>query len=274
MIEQYIEYLRTIRGYSENTCLAYKKDLQAFVQWLRTTTPGARWSSITRDDIDNYIRYRVEAGNKPATSNRILSSISGIYRYFQRQGKEIENPVKYESRRKQAKTIPNTIPVGQLQEAYKHSFGATKVMLGLLMTTGIRIQELLDMTWESINFENNSIKIEGKGSKQRLVYTTSEALEVLRTAHNISKARGKIFTLEQRELRSMIFNALRPYCTAKQLSPHAIRHTFATEIARKGENVSTLACILGHDSIKTTQKYIDVSSLNIRDAMAGGLMLN
>ena len=137
-------------------------------------------------------------------------------------------------------------------------------MLGLLATTGIRIQELLDMTWEDIDFDTQAIRIHGKGRRERIVYTLPEHLETLAEVQRMYHQKGRIFTIEQREARRMIFNALRPYCNAKQLSPHAIRHTFATHAATMGANVTTIGQTLGHKQLETAQKYIDMTAAPVR----------
>lgn len=266
MIKQFVNYLVTLRGYSQNTAEAYEKDLHDFARWAQTNLTDARWSTITRADIDQYIMSLVADGLKPATTNRRLASIAGLYRWFKREGKDIDNPCQFESRRKLAKTLPNTIPTEDIKRAYEQSQGVTKVMLGLLATTGIRIQELLDINWEDINFADQSIRINGKGSKQRTVYTTQDKLETLQTLSSMGTKTGLIFTMEQRTARHMIWEALKPYSRAKQLSPHAIRHTVATNMAIQGANVSTIATILGHNDIKTTQKYIDMTQGNPRAA--------
>lgn len=258
MIQQYIHYLGTLKGYSANTCEAYEKDLKDFVQWAKENITGARWSTLTREDIDRYITDMVERGLKPSTTNRRLAAISGIYRYFKREGHDIDNPTQYESRRKRGELVPNTIPYKELETAYEHSHGVVKVMLGLLATTGIRIQELLDIEWQDINFEKWAIKIKGKGNKERIVYTLPEQLSTLREVMRHGHHEGPIFTQTQREARKMIWEALKPYSQARQLSPHAIRHTFATNMAEKGVNCSTLAEILGHKRLDTTQQYINL----------------
>lgn len=264
MIEQYINYLRNIKGYSENTCQSYEKDIRHFIGWAKAHIDGARWSTMTRTHLDQYVTELANQGLKPATTNRRLSAISSLYRYFKRQGLEVENPCSFESRRKVPETIPNTIPIEQLKTAWEHSFGAVKIMLGLLSSTGIRIQELLDMTWEDIDFKTQAIRIHGKGRKERIVYTLPEYLQVLQDLAAMKPQAGRIFTIEQREARRMIFDALRPYCHAKQLSPHAIRHTFATHAATMGANVTTIGATLGHKQLETSQKYIDMTAAPVR----------
>lgn len=274
MIQQYINYLANIKGYSPNTCKAYEKDLRDFAQWAKETIPGARWSLITRADIDNYISDLVSVGLKPRTTNRRLAAISGIYRYFQREGKGTENPCRYEGRRKEGHQTPNTIPYKELESAYNHSTGVVKAMLGILITTGIRIQELIDITWQDIDFEKCSITIKGKGNKQRIVWTLPEQLDILREVMKTGHPSGQIFTITQRDARKMIFDALKPFSHAPQLSPHAIRHTFATHLAEMGVNCSTLAEILGHQLLETTQQYIDLGQSAAQQAMLNNSLIH
>jgi len=259
MIANYINYLRNIRNYSDNTILSYHKDLSAFSKWAKAHLDHARWSEITRADIDQYISDLAAAGMTPATTNRKLSAISGLYGYLKREGYEVENPCKYESRRKLSKSLPNTINEDELRQAYDNAAGAVKTMLGILCTTGIRIQELLDLNWEDINLSDCSLRIKGKGSKERMVYTTEQVLTDIAACKAEINPHGQMFGIDQRTARHMIWEALKPYCNAKQLSPHAIRHTWATRLAKNGVNVSQIGTLLGHEHLETTQKYIDMT---------------
>lgn len=268
MLNRFYNYLKNLKGYSDRTCSEYLKDLKGFSSWVKANKPNARWSTLTRADIDDYITYRAENGIMSSTTNRELSSISALYRWFQREGLLTENPCKYESRRKVTEKVPNTIPGEELRNAWSHSSGLARVWIGLLATTGIRISELLAMRWEDIDFTSNAIKIHGKGHKERIVYATAETLTELREMSARKVLSGRIFTHQQRDCRAIIWRALRPFSQAKQLSPHAIRHTFATNLATKGVNVTTIATILGHNRIETTQRYIDMAQADTRSVTA------
>lgn len=265
MIQEYKIYMTSIKGMAINTVKEYCKDISNFATWAKENTQDARWSKITRSEIDQYIINQAGQGISPATTNRQLAAISSLYNYMKREGYEVENPTRYESRRKLAKTQPNTITMSELKEAYRHTAGIERAMLGLLMTTGIRIQELLDIRAEDINPDQHSIKIHGKGSKERTVYTTDAVIRDIETIK--SRRYGLIFSMTQRGARTILYHALRRYCTAQQLSPHAIRHTYATHLAAQGVNVTTIAKILGHESIRTTQKYIDMTQQEISSTM-------
>lgn len=268
MLHRFENYLRNIKGYSERTCSEYLKDIKAFALWAKANVKDARWSTLKRSDIDEYITMRAKEGIKPTTTNRELASISALYRYFIREGLLKTNPVRYQSRRKVGYHLPNTIPSEDIQAAYANSVGVVHVWLGLLATTGIRISELLSLKWEDIDFKTCALEINGKGNKDRLVYTTPEYLELIRQAYERKPTEGRIFRYSEREARHMIWNALKPYSRATQLSPHAIRHSFATSLAKQGVNVATIATILGHNRIATTQKYIDMAQMDCRAVSA------
>ena len=274
MLTRFENYLRNIKGYSERTCSEYLKDIKAFALWAKANVKDARWSTMTRSDIDEYITMRAKEGIKPTTTNRELASISALYRYFIREGLLKNNPVRYQSRRKVGYKLPNTIPSEDIQAAYANSVGVVHVWLGLLATTGIRISELLSLKWEDIDFKTCALEINGKGNKDRLVYTTPEYLELMRQAYERHPTEGRIFRYSEREARHMIWGALKPYSRATQLSPHAIRHSFATSLAKQGVNVATIATILGHSRIETTQKYIDMAQMNCQAVSAQYSPLN
>ena len=274
MLTRFENYLRNIKGYSERTCSEYVKDLKAFALWAKANVKDARWSTLTRSDIDEYITMRAKEGIKPSTTNRELSAISALYRFFIREGLLKTNPARFQSRRKVGFHLPNTIPSEDLQAAYKNSFGVVHVWIGLLSTTGIRISELLGLNWEDIDFKTCALEIKGKGNKERLVYTTPEYLDLMRQAYERNPTDGRIFRYSEREARFMLWEALKPYSRAKQLSPHAIRHSFATSLAKQGVNVATIATILGHKSIETTQKYIDMAQMDCRTVSAQYSPLN
>lgn len=257
MINAFLKDLLSIKGQSSHTAAAYGRDLRQFVVFIKQNYPSATWSTINKGMIEHYIMSLVSYGELATTTNRKLSAISAIYRYFIRQGHDIANPAQYVCRRKIAENIPNTIDPEQLRTAYENAIGSVKVMLGLLITTGIRLGELLAIRWEDIDLGNCTIRIHGKGMRERMVSVPARQLEEIGYAISRQDPKDTIFHTSQFETRCMIYQALTPYCHARQLSPHAIRHTFATEMAKAGASAPTIAQALGHRNIKTTQHYID-----------------
>ena len=264
MITEFISYIKNVKGYSDNTARAYNNDLRSFVKVVKIINPSSRWSTLTLQDIDEVVKYNVQRGLKPSTTNRQISAVKALYDYMKREGMIDYNPARYESRRKQADTIPNTIPMHDLEEAYAESTGTTRLMLGLLVYTGIRIQELLDIRKHDVNTKTGEIIIRGKGMKERKVITAPDNAQELEAYMRNLRPDSFIFgSTSQREARYELHAILKRHSQAKQLSPHAIRHTFATELAKQGSNVTTLAKMMGHNSIKTTQHYIDLTQNNI-----------
>lgn len=261
MIQDFLTYLRALKGYSENTCQAYKKDLEHFSRYMRQKRPGARWSNITREDIDAYVIDMQKEGKKPATTNRHLASIAALYRYFQRQGQEVKNPCKYESRRKIAETIPTTIPTEAIAAAWRTSQGPAKSLLGIIATTGMRISEVLGLRYNDIDWQTGTITVQGKGNKERVVKTTMAVLDIFKQYGQPEQLRCKIFTIGQREARRIIYESLRPFTNCRHLNPHSIRHTYATQLAIQGVDTITIAKTLGHKNITTSQKYVDMTQI-------------
>lgn len=266
MINQFTQYLEKIRGFSPRTSLAYGKDLRAFAQFMKQQRTGARWSNITREDLDAFICWQCNEGLAPATTNRRLSAISSFYNYLRREGYEVNNPCRYQSRRKLPKRLPNTLNCEELSRAYQQSSGCVKLMLGLLITTGMRLQEMLELTWEDIDTSTGTINIHGKGNKERRVKTTAEIAQFLHEIGRTQNPKARLFGWSQRETRYCIFNALKSQCHGKQLSPHAIRHTIATHMAGCGISTIEIARLLGHESLDTTQKYINMAEAERADA--------
>ena len=256
MITEFATYLRVVKGYSDNTVEAYVKDLRHFVRWYRVHMPNAHWRQITRRDIDDYMMAMSSMSLSPATINRHLASLSGLFKFQKREGLRDDNPCQYETRAKLMKKIPNTIPVVDIEKAICHADEHVAMALRLFLSTGCRIQELLDMNISDIDFDNNRILVLGKGSKERYVYFDNDCRDALieYTAGRI----GRIFERwTQRDLRYEVYDALRPFSSARQLSPHAIRHTYTTELARHGCPTTSLKVLLGHESLQTTQRYVD-----------------
>lgn len=262
MINDFITYLGSVRGYSMNTIESYNKDLTQFVTWAKGY--NLRWSTIKQTDVELYIQFLDERGMSAATKNRHLSAISGIYKYFIAHGMLKNNPAKYIPRCKQGEHLPNTIPPQDIKEAIKHADAQTALALQLFYATGIRISELLALDTRDLDLQKMTIKITGKGDKQRIVYFDENTRDMI--VNHLQGWQGKIFNgIEQRQMRYMVWDALRPYTTAKQLSPHAIRHTFATELTRNGMPTSSVASLLGHNTIETTEKYIKLADVGLQN---------
>lgn len=264
MIQEFKTYLLHIKGYSPNTVEAYVSDIKDFQSFIRERMSHPRWGAVTRDDVDAYCVVMSSNGKSGRTINRRLASIGALYNFFKRNGYVVDNPAHFECRHKPHRALPNVIKPDDLLEAIRHADDEVGLILRILYATGIRTQELLDMRIEDIDFEALSIRVHGKGAKDRLVYM-DEATRDKVLVYVSGGTRGKLFPmLSPREVRRMTYEAIAPFSSAPQLSPHAIRHTFATECARKGMNTSALAELLGHERLETTQKYVNMAQSAVK----------
>lgn len=262
MIKEFKNYLATTKRYSQNTVEAYGNDLVNFVTWIKAMNSNARWSTITPQTMQRYAGVLTAQGLKATTVNRRLSSVKALLNYCVVQGMLKTNPLRYMQYQKQDKNMPNVIDPDELERAINGSKGTVRIMLLLLARTGMRLQEMLEIS--QTDLEADRIRINGKGKKQRYVYMKKEELEEVR-AYITGRGYKPFEGIGQRQVRWCIYETLRHYCHATQLSPHAIRHTFATQLAAHGAPTTTISTLLGHEKLDTAQRYINTAGTKIRE---------
>lgn len=264
MIQEFKTYLVCNRGLAMATATAYEKDNREFAKWMKSQDATARWSEIDQQDVEEYVIWLTEQGKTPATINRHIASLKAMYKWFMIQGWLKTNPIRYTAYKKQAKKLPNVIDTENLMTAIDHSHGTLRIMLLLLWKTGIRVQEMLDIELTDIEPGNYRIRIHGKGSKERYVYMDADYMKELT---DWSQGRGaRIFgDISQRAVRRAVYQHLSLYCKDKQLSPHAIRHTFASNLAKNGAPTATISRLLGHEKLETAQKYVNLNDGTTRE---------
>lgn len=254
MIYNYINYLRINRGLSEHTLEAYEKSVRSFAKFIEQHYPGTRWTSVSKNMLDEYVAKLVSENLAPSTIKQHLAAIRTLYKTMQALGYKGENPARYVSTPKKVKTLPNTIEPRAIERAIEAPTTPrqAKAIIAIIYETGIRLQELLDIQPKDINSQEHSIKIQGKGRKERFVYYGKLTQQY----------GGKLQpqTLTQREARKMVYDALKPFSKANQLSPHAIRHTFASKMLNAGAPIEFISKILGHENTKTTDIYAQLSN--------------
>ena len=278
MIREFKTYLTSIKGYAENTAVAYEKDLVSFVHYVKSQKPAATWSTLKREDVDAYIIYLSNTDHKPATLCRHIASISALYKYMKRQGYNVEDIAKYESRPKIGKHQPNTIPVEDITLAMAKAQGKVKIMLRILMETGIRVQEMLDIRDKDIDIKMGTIRIHGKGNKERIVYFGTPCRKAI---DSYLQERNKIVLTDNRALfgsrngnristdavHALVKKALlKAGLDATQFSAHKLRHTAATMMLSGGVDVKTVQEVLGHENLNTTQIYTHIENTELKVA--------
>jgi integrase/recombinase XerD len=284
-IEQFLDALWMERGLSENTLAAYRNDLIGFSAWL--TARGCAIVAARREDLLDYLSERVVNGARPRTTARLLSSLRRFYRYLIRDGRLTDDP----SVRIDTPRIGRSLPGSLSEEEVEALLGAPDVgsalglrdraMLELLYACGLRVSELVNVTTEQINITQGVVRVVGKGNKERLIPLGEEATDWLQRyaaesrpelAGGIS-ARQLFITRRGRAMtRQAFWYRLRHYGVIsginKALSPHTLRHAFATHLLNHGADLRVVQMLLGHSDLSTTQIYTHVARERLKELHA------
>lgn len=254
MIQAFENYLRHNRGLAENTIKAYGDALHDFARYMNNSSAGTRWSTVTKQQIDGYVLSMVSAQMKPATIKQHISALRTFYKTCLAMGADIKNPARYVSTPKLGEPLPKTIDRDDIMKALTSNGTnvTAKAIIAIIYETGVRLSELLAMQPKDIDKANQAIKIHGKGNKERTVYYGE-----------LTKRYGQAWHFEPinpREVRRLVWEALKPCSNAPQLSPHALRHTFASELINNGMCMEAISKLLGHTHLETTEIYARMSN--------------
>jgi integrase/recombinase XerC len=288
-IDQFMRYLTLEKGASEHTCRSYLNDLSHFAGFLSTsglfqTSQGGEVdvSRVDRDIIRVYLRALFRS-NKRNSIARKLASIRSFFQYLVREGIISGNPAKGVATPKTEKYLPHTLTIDEvfrLLDAPDTSnlLGTRdRAILELLYSSGIRVGELTQLNCDDVDLELGITKVLGKGRKERIVPIGSKASEAIRdylgTRRSSSGNRDQspLFVnarggrLTDRSVRRVVGKYGKQCGLAKNIGPHALRHTFATHLLDSGADLRDIQELLGHVSLSTTQKYTHVSIDGLMD---------
>ena len=254
MITEYINYLVFTKGYSMNTARQYETSLRSFAK----ANGGRRWSDIKADDIVAYLANKKAAGASNNTIIANISAIRGLYNWMMINYHLEVNPAKYLESPKKDKTIPHTInslDIARAVEAEKDN--DVKLAIMMMASMGLRVSETRNLRYEDINLSTAQAIVMGKGRKERCIYFPTYILEMIK---GTGKTYGAIFKKwEDREFRYAIYLAFNRI--GIKMSPHLLRHTFASNAINRGMRLDVLREILGHTSISTTQIYMHTNNM-------------
>ncbi len=288
LVESFIESLVTERGYSDHTCRAYHKDLTDFfdfaADYLRPRKVSQeRPFAVALKQIDGimirgYLGF-LHRKNKKTTVARKLSAIRSFFKFLEKKGHISENPAQHVMTPKQDKTIPVYLSVDEMFRLLDSIQTDTlldlrnRAIFETLYSSGIRVSELTQMNLADVDFEGAVIRVLGKGNRQRMIPVGQKALTAIKAYRQLLQKKGGPGAAPDGPLFLNRFNKrLTPRSIArilKQLvnavglltpvSPHALRHTFATHMLDAGADLRAVQELLGHKSLSTTQKYTHVS---------------
>lgn len=264
MIQEFVNYLTINKGYSLGTGDGYKKDLTDFARWLQSQAKISRWRDVTADEVNDYVADMATNGQAPATIKRRVSAIRSMFNWARQQRITDMNPARFVSTPKKWERVPKTLNVETIKQTiYDRGVEIrTRAMITAMVETGCRIGEVVAMNVEDIDRQEQSIVVRGKGKKERTVYYGAMFKAYL--DNHESRTHGSLFNKPYDEARREIHFALARHTGDGSGSSHMIRHTFATTMLNAGADIMAISQLLGHASVKTTERYAKASSTHVR----------
>ena len=276
LIDQYCNNISFKKGLSKNTTLAYKSDLKLFLIWLDGCKK--KFSNIDRIEINNYLAYRLDNGTSLSTIQRIITCIKSFYSFLFENNIIKSNPAQLIENPKKRRKLPTIITENEVMKLLEAPDVKTykglrdKSILELLYSSGLRISELLNVKINQISKEKKFLKIKGKGNKERLVPIGSSAMNSLIVYLDTYRLNIKntnnidiLFVNENGTIisRQACWKMIQKYASIslinKKISPHNLRHAFATHLLNNGADLRTVQMLLGHASLSTTQIYTHIA---------------
>lgn len=287
LLDEFCDNLWLEDGLSRNTLDSYRRDLHKFVLWLEQQR-GLSTLHTTHADIQAYLAYLVATQKaKPSTTGRAISSLKRLFRYLLRQGRISADPTLQIDTPKLPRNLPKSLTeqdVEQLLDApdVQTSLGLRdRTMFEVLYATGLRVSELVTLRITQVSMDMGVVRVMGKGSKERLVPLGEEALDWLRRylVDGRSALLGKqisdvLFVTARGEgmTRQMFWYLIKKHAQQgglhKPLSPHTLRHAFATHLLNHGADLRVVQMLLGHADISTTQIYTHVARERLKQLHA------
>jgi integrase/recombinase XerC len=281
-IDQFIKYLKIERGYSDNTIINYKLDIDEFFSFLEAEK--INYTSLTYQNIKPYLMELHNLKYKRTTISRKISSVRTFYKYLLKENVVSDNPFLLVSLPKKERKLPSFLYYNELENLFKipkmdEPLGQrNRLILELLYATGIRVSELVSIKISDIDFYNRIIRITGKGNKMRNViygeyckdimniYLNDGYLKLLnnkKSEYLILNNHGDAITT--RAIRYIIDEIIKLSALKKHISPHVLRHTFATHMLEFGADLLTVQELLGHESLSTTGIYTHITNEHLRN---------
>jgi integrase/recombinase XerD len=282
LIDRFLDAIWMERGLSENTLGAYRADLMALQQ--RLSEKSVDLVAASRADVMDYIAWRVEGGAKPRSTARQLSSFRRFYRYLLREGLIADDPTANIAMPKIGRALPQSLTEDEVDALLAAPNVAEplghrdRAMLEVLYATGVRVSELINLRMSQINLNQGVLRIIGKGDRERLIPLGDEAQDWLREF--IEGPRVEILLERQtdylfptrrgdRMTRQAFWHIIKRYAkkagVMKKLSPHTVRHAFATHLLNNGADLRVVQLLLGHSDVSTTQIYTHVARERMKE---------
>ncbi len=291
-IEDFLQHLVVERGFSQHTLDAYRNDLGQFADFLKDRFGGSSeseevWLRVDLDLLNDYIAdLRGRKGYRDTTTARKVAAIKSFFTFLAQNGIIEEPPTESLGSPRVGRALPKYLTEDEVDQLLREADKAGTAesqrdanILELLYATGLRVSELVSLNVQDVDFEESYIRCWGKGAKERIVYAHDKALNGLQDYLSTSrmsllgtnKEEAALFVNHRGErlTRQWVWNILKTYSKRagidQKITPHTLRHSFATHLLQKGASLRHVQELLGHSSISTTQVYTHLTTEHLRD---------
>ncbi len=281
--KRFLAYLTLEKGMSANTAQAYGDDVDKLIRYLSGSGVGVEHA--TTDDLERFVCSLQDVGIQPRSQARIISGVKGFYKFLRLEGFMDKDPTELLPSPKIGRHLPEVLTIAEIDamidciDMSKAEGQRNRAIIETLYGCGLRVSELVTLKLSQLFIEEKYVIIQGKGNKQRVVPISTVAIEQInlyleqtRSHQVVKRGSEDILFLNRRGAmltRQMIFHIVKQLCELagirKAISPHTLRHSFATHLLEGGANLRAIQQMLGHESITTTEIYVHIDRTRLRD---------
>ena len=283
IIEQFIFFMEVERGVSPNTIDSYKRDLVKFFRYLKKIKKSNKLASVSRDDITEFLMYLKDSGLSTTSIARNLAALKTFWKFMVAEQVLSENVAAIVDTPKIWKTIPDVLNRSEVELLLEAPSGKTKqglrdkAILELMYAAGLRVSEVSDLKKTNVNTDADFVKCKGKGGKERIIPIGKEARKAVEIY--VKRVRGKMIKntgdehlflsrLGEKISRQSLWKMIKKYSIQcgikKHITPHTLRHSFATHLLEGGADLRGVQEMLGHADISTTQIYTHINKEKLK----------
>lgn len=288
-VQEFLRHIEVEAGYSVHTLNAYRNDLGQFTRWLGETTDRERWADVGKSDIVSYVLYLKEREYSSATVARKVAATKSFFHFLVADGILREDPTATMETPRVKKRLPRAMSqddivrlLGAPRQAQGPKALRDAALLETLYATGMRVSEVVSLDTSDLDMASATVRCFGKGSKERIIPMYPRAVESL----ELYVTDGRLAYLKDREEKALFLNPRGTRLTRQglwliiksyveragiesEVTPHTLRHSFATHLLDGGANLREVQQLLGHSNVSTTQIYTHVSGERLRDTYDG-----
>lgn len=277
-IAEYLEYLQAERGLSQNTIDAYRRDLTSFCDFIFLLDSIDNFEKIKRQHINYFIKELHDKNYSPTSVTRKIASIRGWFRWLFANEMIIQDPSLGVELPKLTKKLPKVITVSEIEILLKNNLSDLEsALFELLYGAGLRVSELTGLELNNVDISSKYVRCFGKGSKERIIPIGTKAIKSLKRYFRFRDLVVKRYKIDTKKLflkengkmvtRQDVYVFIRKQgdVLKKHISPHTLRHSFATHMLENGADLRVVQELLGHSDVSTTQLYTHVSKKRLKE---------